>query len=108
MPEYPIVKLEGYEGWVTMNAWGERLDEAFPDQQAMEFANALFYNDRGPLEDPLLAVTDLKCLVVGERDRDDWVWDVTVSGLGWRYTAGCDYTGWDCQSWGNWVEAEDA
>jgi hypothetical protein len=43
----------------------------------------------------------------GENDRDDWRWVIRVKKdcsktNGGRYVflqGGCDYTGWDCQSW---------
>jgi hypothetical protein len=40
----------------------------------------------------------------GENDGDNWIAIVKWNGVKGKYAiidAGCDFTGWDCQGWGN-------
>lgn len=40
----------------------------------------------------------------GERDEADWHWVLKLTDNRFVYLrGGCDYTGWDCQSWANHV-----
>ena len=44
-------------------------------------------------------VSNVDTLVVGEKDKSEWVWLVTLKdGRRFKTTGGCDYTGWDCQA----------
>lgn len=39
-------------------------------------------------------------VIEGENDERDWHWVLRLSGNRYVYLrGGCDYTGWDCQSW---------
>lgn len=107
MPNYEIdengfVCLPGSEEWRASYQDGENLAKKFSGQSAHDFAAAVSYNESGPLQ-PGVKIIDLVCLKKGERDESAWVWKVTLhTGEIWKMTAGCDYTGWDCQSWNSW------
>lgn len=100
--DLPVVPLPGSENWRDAHEWGRALDRQFPDQDAMDFAYACHYNTFGPMHsgDTIL---ELVMMQEGERDAENWVWRVTLEdGEIWFAEAGCDYTGWDCQSWIEW------
>lgn len=61
-----------------------------------DFFAMLEYN---PQDYHLIQVNKVLAVIEGENDRADWHWVVdTTKGI--YYTrGGCDYTGWDCQSW---------
>jgi hypothetical protein len=49
------------------------------------------------------AYTDIESILAvwqGENDGDDWRWVVRLKDGRYAFIqGGCDYTGWDCQSW---------
>jgi hypothetical protein len=97
----PIIALEGSETWIGAWEFADQLESRFPDQDAHSFASACFYNEFGPIE--ARRITRLRLLRQGERDATDWIWQVQVDGHEWHVAeAGCDYTGWDCQSHLTW------
>jgi hypothetical protein len=47
--------------------------------------------------------------VSGHNDEDEWYWILLLNDGRFVLTsAGCDYTGWDCRSWGSSVIANSA
>lgn len=69
-----------------------------------DLSGCIEYNDTG------LDLVDFKKVMavwVGEHDGDDWRWIIKLTseakkkyGYGFVFIqGGCDYTGWDCQSW---------
>lgn len=45
----------------------------------------------------------------GENDGDDWRWVIRLNDGRFAFIqGGCDYTGWDCQSWATSVVADTA
>lgn len=45
-------------------------------------------------------IEDIKLELTGENDERDWHWIVSLKDKRFAYIAGgCDYTGWDCQSY---------
>jgi hypothetical protein len=44
---------------------------------------------------------DLYACVMGENDEYDWYWLIRKDKWFYYVQGGCDYTGWDCQSWGS-------
>ena len=48
----------------------------------------------------LPAEVELFAAVMGENDDRDWFWIFGYDGKFYNAQGGCDYTGWDCQSWG--------
>lgn len=105
MDDYPIVKLHGLDSdrWEGAYQYGLTLDELFPGQDGTDFSYACSENsDYGPLTETV-HLAGLLCVQHGENDEEDWVWLVaTTSGEHWVLTGGCDYTGWDCQSYVRW------
>lgn len=98
----PVISLPGSEKWSGAYDWGAALEEAFPDQDASDFCYAITENDLGPARD--LEITAFVMLQQGENDGPDWIWRVTFSDQSvWKLEAGCDYTGWDCQSSAEWT-----
>ena len=95
--------------WVEAYKCAEAIDKAFPDQDGEDFYMACYHNDLGPLDDDHVA--GLILIKRGERDAGEWVWAVKTKKTFEHYThfmfAGCDYTGWDCQSSNRWVESYD-
>lgn len=102
MTDVPIIALPGSEAWEDGYYWGRALDEAFPNQDADEFASACAHNDAGPANDH--QITGFVMQQQGENDEASWVWQVTFDdGSVWIATGSCDYTGWDCQSSLEWA-----
>lgn len=70
-----------------------------------DLANCIDYHIK---EFDILQVVEVLAVWEGENDGDDWRWILkltTECGAknGGEYAfiqGGCDYTGWDCQSWG--------
>jgi hypothetical protein len=96
-----VIPLPGSEGWTRSYDWGNQLEKRFPNQDASDFASACEYNDYGPAKE--LEIVGFQLLKQGIQDEEDWIWAVAFAG-GANYLAigGCDYTGWDCQSWLEW------
>ncbi|HEY7418635.1 MAG TPA: hypothetical protein VH593_25885 [Ktedonobacteraceae bacterium] len=63
-----------------------------------DLASYLEYNrDIYTLED----IANIHAEVPGHNDEDNWYWVLELNDGRFVLTsAGCDYTGWDCQSWG--------
>lgn len=57
----------------------------------------------------LSSVKGVAACVYGENDEAEWYWVIALKdgthGLG---VGGCDYTGWDCQSWFKFTPAKTA
>lgn len=110
MDDYPKVVLPGSEGWWNSYDTGNEWDKQFPDQDAGDFAYAIEY--AAPLPDELVGkmIDRLVMVQQGANDDEDWVWAVRVPDGNrydrewWVLRAGCDYTGWDCQSGGTWTK----
>lgn len=98
---YPPIMLPGSEAWSRAYDMGQRLEVQFPGQEAYDFCCAVSYNDI-PGEVAGQEITNLVCTQIGENDGAEWVWRVSFSGSRWQVMGGCDYTGWDCQSWLEW------
>lgn len=94
--------------WEALEA-GKALEDRFPGQDAIEFAMAMEYTGAAVDWQPD-GIATFEMLEEGCGDGPDWVWIVeTAAGERWKLTAGCDYTGWDCQSsWGEWERVADA
>jgi hypothetical protein len=104
IPKLPVVPLPGSGDWSEAYEYAEVLERRFPGQDASDLCVGAKYNDYGPLADH--QVDDLVCNEFGQRDGPGWKWTVTfVNGETWIATGGCDYTGWDCQSFLRWVRA---
>lgn len=88
---------DGYDrGW--------ELDKVFPGQDASSFASACTHNTWGPAEKD--GIAQLTLVQQGQNEGDDWIWEVVLfDGTKWSVQGGCDYTGWDCQSWLEWTAA---
>lgn len=79
--------------------------EPYRDKFDYDLVAAFQYNPQSGLGlgdiDQVLAVWE------GENDGDDWRWVVSLKDGGFAYIhGGCDYTGWDCQSWLGYQLAE--
>lgn len=109
-----IVMLPGAGPWAHAYRWGEELETVFPDQCGEDFAMAVRYVDEGPLKNwhirnlelvDVLDIDNTKVLQEGMNDEQRWIWLVTLQDESqWEFSAGCDYTGWDCQAWGEWKQ----
>ncbi|HEU5394696.1 MAG TPA: hypothetical protein VFV36_07815 [Candidatus Methylomirabilis sp.] len=101
--ELPVVDLPGSEDWRAAHEWGQRLARQFPGQDAHDLAYACENNAYGPAGER--RVVELRLEKQGERDGDDWIWQLRFEdGSRWRATGWCDYTGWDCRSDLVWEE----
>ncbi len=85
-----------------------RLDD-YNWQEAFEFAKgtpvigSLAKAGSFDIED----VEEIKGIDEGERDELNWiVWGILKDGRYFSLSAGCDYTGWDCQASGDGRVAE--
>lgn len=101
------IVLPGSEGYWKGYETGRALEDAFPGQDAVDFAYACEYNDMGPLTSTV-GVAGLLMVEQGENDGGNWVWLVHTSDDAlWWAVGGCDYTGWDCQSFLSWYHYGD-
>lgn len=105
---YKPVVLPGSEDYWSAYEYGRELEKAFPGQDAGDFMYGNQYNTPRELERALaVGITNFICLHHGANDEDAWVWSVHLGdGSEWIVTGGCDYTGWDCQSWMDWEDAK--
>jgi hypothetical protein len=54
-------------------------------------------------------IANIHAEVPGHNDEDEWYWIIELKDGRFLLTsAGCDYTGWDCQSGGSSTVAESA
>lgn len=102
-----IVRLEGLDvdhKWENAYDWGQFLEGAFPGQECYDLACCIGYH----IDELQFAnFSDVTCLKEGANDESDWHWKVTLaSGRILVIIGGCDYTGWDCQSWGDYTEVK--
>jgi hypothetical protein len=100
-----IVRLEGLDvdrKWEDGYEWGAFVERTFPGQECWDLCQCINYN----IDELMFAnFADVTCLQVGQGDESNWHWKVTLaSGRIIVIVGGCDYTGWDCQSWGNYKE----
>ena len=101
MDNYPIINLAGSEDWLSGYELSKKLEELYPNEEALDFAYCVQYTDHPDLSS---GIKFLKCLQVGERDEGDWIWQVELGDGTWYVVTGwCDYTGWDCQSDSRWA-----
>lgn len=108
--DYPKIVLPGSEGYWSSYDQGQDWDKEFPDQDAYDFAAAIQY--AAPLPEEIVGKTIDRLVMVqqGYNDGENWVWLVRVASgdywdrQWWALCAGCDYTGWDCQSGGTWTK----
>lgn len=72
----------------------------FPKEDDYDLRACLGYNAPGIEYDDIAEILHCK---IGEPDSENWVWDLRLKdGTVGVLTGGCDYTGWDCQSWAEW------
>lgn len=91
--------------FAAQQAAEKQLKEKFPAQQTEDFTSALHYGDGVPPVPDSTVITSLICVKHGENDGENWEWLVAfASGRTYKLTAGCDYTGWGCQDWGEWEQ----
>lgn len=108
----PIV-LPGSEGYWNAYALGREAEEVFAGQDVTDFLYACEYNGQGPLTDGV-GLDGILMVQQGDNDGPNWIWLVrTSTGAHWWAVGGCDYTGWDCQSWLEWsrydvIDVEEA
>lgn len=102
--DLPVI---GSDAMVEAYSLGQELDEVFPGQDSHDFIYACEYNGLGPLDGHKVA--GLLMTQQGEKDESNWVWLVKLDdGTHHWAVGGCDYTGWDCQSWLDWTTFEAA
>lgn len=92
-----IIPIAGAEAWTDAYDLGKLLAKRFPHDAVDDLCQAYRFNGMN-LED-LAAATSIDCTRFGQNDGADWHWTVVTGGRTWLIVAGCDYTGWDCQSW---------
>lgn len=62
-----------------------------------DLASCMDYND---VDFEKKDIAEVLAVVEGERDGADWHWIVSLKDNRYAYIiGGCNYTGWDCQSW---------
>lgn len=77
-----------------MNEQENRIRKPDGDLEAYLNYNGDIYS----LED----IANIHAEVTGHNDEDNWYWIIELKDGRFVLTsAGCDYTGWDCQSWGS-------
>ncbi len=104
--DIPVIELDGSETWRSGYYLGENLENKFSGQGGYDLAVCCEYNGWGPILGE--SIRGLLMIVEGERDEQDWIWLITTSlDKSYWCQGGCDYTGWDCQSWNSWDEYHD-
>lgn len=76
---------------------GAVLEQRFPGQDCHDLTSALYHNGEWTYR-----FSDISSIVMeqqGENETRDWVWTVRTKTGTYQVQGGCDYTGWDCQSW---------
>lgn len=85
--------------------WGYRYKDALPCNKPS--VNVVLGSDVSSAE---FTRDDVKLLIAcdaGDRDGPDWIALMLLKDGRFAFlSAGCDYTGWDCRSWGNAFVAE--
>lgn len=77
-----------------MNYWSEDYKNRGIDS---DLDNCLVFNPQSFTADDIERVLAVH---VGENDGDDWRWVMKLKDGRFAFVqGGCDYTGWDCQSW---------
>lgn len=72
-----------------------------------DLAACLEYNPQDGITDETIAA--VLAVWEGENDGDDWRWIVSLTDGRFAFIqGGCDYTGWDCQSWASSEITDDA
>ena len=62
-----------------------------------DLQQAMTYNPQSFTQNDIAEVVGI---AEGERDEAPWHWLVSLKDGRWAYmVGGCDYSGWDCQSW---------
>lgn len=80
--------------------------DSYDYKDAQYDLDSLFrYAASAPFDLP--AEITLYACVMGENDESDWYWIFEHDGQVYYAQGGCDYTGWDCRSWGT-VEPVDS
>lgn len=69
-------------------------DGFFDLDNLLHCTNVTLPDEEYPLE------LDLYAAVMGENDEYSWHWIVGYKDKFYYLNGGCDYTGWDCRSWG--------
>lgn len=97
--------LPGSEAYWDSYDRGYKLQEMFPGQDVDDFASACGSNSWGPAEKQ--GIASIMCIQSGMNDSEEWIWLVRLlDGTHWWVVGGCDYTGWDCQSYLDWARYE--
>ena len=105
MNDYPVIDLPGSEKWRGSYEWGKALDGQFPGQDAYNFSYACEYNSYGPVQDQ--RIVELQLIQQGHNEGEAWIWHVVLEDdSAYLDYGGCDYTGWDCQSYLGWANVE--
>jgi hypothetical protein len=93
----------GNPEYVSYYERGDTIEDVFPDQDAHNLASGCGHNSNwGPLDEDR-TITGFLLVQEGGHEGPDWIWLLTFEdGSTWFATGGCDYTGWDCQSWFQW------
>lgn len=101
-----IVTLDDYD-WEQVFALAGEAETRHRDESTF-YANATSISPAPPQEKISLAafgrpdVADIVWIEDGDNDGPDWLIGGTLKDGRWFFiAAGCDYTGWDCQSGGN-------
>jgi len=82
------------------------IPEGYDYKEGVFDLDSLFtYAVTAPFAQPTKA--ELHACVMGENDESGWYWILTVDGKFYYAAGGCDYTGWDCGSWGEIEEVPD-
>lgn len=84
----------------TSDEWCEQLDW----RCAWNEAQRRSYSSDAPLPDDVQhSIDEVLAFAAGENDESQWLCLFSTSIPGQEFgimRAGCDYTGWDCQAWG--------
>ena len=103
MTDKIIIPNEAAQRWADGYVAGEFLETLFPGNDAYNFCAAIAENSHPYVDMDLPNIPGLLMLQQGEKDEQSWVWEVAfANGDVWTVTGGCDYTGWDCQSYLQW------
>ena len=98
LTDYPAIDIHNNR-YYNDDYW-VNLEKRFPGQDSYSFGQAVAMNSSEAQVLHGRHITSLEMIQMGSNEESNWIWTVTLdNGERFVVEGGCDYTGWDCQSW---------
>lgn len=89
--------------------WYNEVDRRTLEARGIDYdlVSCLKYNPQDGFD--VASIESVLAVWEGDNDGDDWRWVLRLKDGRFVFLqGGCDYTGWDCQSWASHVVTDDA